>query len=217
MSDARERLAEAGIEIHPDRPLPFLKVDFTSRGQPLAPGAVLKVQQGELETEVELPGIAELFRGDAPAPDLSAAPTEELAILFATLEGAFADFCEATGRQERDREMQRIYRRLRDRPDGSDRNPLFGHLRGALRLYMCQNDLSEAQYDAVLERLIQSVRRWAVGKDSVHYLAAVRQTLAQLAEQMEKAQAEATAAAEDGSGEESPPGGTSDEAPGDEA
>jgi hypothetical protein len=188
MSQTQAAVTPTAIAFHPDLPLPFVKIDLSERGTPLSPGARIQVQQGELEVELELPGILEQLTGEAEAPDFSEGPGEDLALLFATLEGSLADYSQCTGRRERDREIQRIYRRLRDRPDGSDRNPLFGHLRGVFRLYLSVHPLSPAEYQSVLDCLIASVRHWAVGKDSCNYLDQVNQTLDRLLEAQAAAQ-----------------------------
>lgn len=181
MSQAVEALREAGIALDPERPLPFVEVQRNERGQPVVVGETLCVRQGEAQVELALPPVRQLLTGEAPAPDFSEAPEPRFALLFAAVEGAVADYCSETGRRERDREIQRIYRRLRDRPDGKDPNPLYSHLRAALRVILCLTPLSPAEYEAVLDRLATSARRLAVGQDSSHYLRAILETLEKLA------------------------------------
>lgn len=196
MTQSSETPAANEIAYVADRPLPFLKIDFSERGTPLAPGATVQVLQGDLEVEMTLPGVREQLTGDAAAPDFTGQLEERFALLFSSIEGSFADYCQTTGRRERDREVQRLYRRLREYPDGEDRNPLFGHLRGALRLFLWCNPLSPAEYDAVLGRLVDSVRHWAKGKDSCNYLDQVNETLERLMASQEAADAEGEAAPE---------------------
>jgi len=205
MSEPGDPLRGAGIEFRPDRPLPFVLVEVDTRGYPVAPGEQVKVAQGEQETEVSLPGVRDLLAAEAPPapPPPEEGPADPLAayeLLFAALESAVADYCSTTGRRERDREIQRVYRRLRDKPDGRDRNPLFGHLRAVLRVYMALAPVPAEDFEAVLERLVTSVRRMAQGGDSTHYLTKLTSALEELA-----TQAEAEAAGGEGAAEAGPP------------
>ncbi len=113
--------------------------------------------------------ISQLWTGSAIPPDFSVAPTPEYEPFFLLLEATAAEYCDATGRPERDREFERLYRHLRRRPDGVDRNPLFSYLRAAARLYMSLPDVSRAEFEAVADRLRVSARTFCSRLDSTNY------------------------------------------------
>lgn len=195
MADATAALADAGVEFHREKPLPFLEITLNGRGEPVAPGDTVKVVQGETEVEVALPALGDgLTEGGEPL-DLTEGIPEPYDLLFAAIEGAVADFCAVGGSKIRDREVQRIYRRLRDRPVGTDRHPLYGHLQGVLRLFTVLHPLPQKTYESLLDQLVTGVRRTAHGKDSTLYIERIQATLTEL--EKKAAEAEAEGAAED--------------------
>lgn len=196
MPDAAAVLAEAGVEFDRQKPLPFLEIALNARGEPVAPGDRVKVLQGETEVEVDLPALGAGLTEGGEALDLSDGVPEPFDLLFAAIEGAVADFCAVGGHKIRDREVQRIYRRLRDRPEGSDRHPLFGHLQGVLRLFTSLHPVPRITYVSLLEQLVAGVRRTATGKDSSLYIERIRATLAELEKKQAEAEAEGEAGAE---------------------
>jgi hypothetical protein len=113
--------------------------------------------------------ISQLWTGSAVAPDFSFAPPPEYEPFFILIEATAAEFCDATGRPERDREFERLYRLLRRRPDGVDANPLFSYLRAAARLYLSLRDVSRAEFEAVANRLRVSARTFSTRIDSTNY------------------------------------------------
>ncbi|HYH99833.1 hypothetical protein, partial [Hyalangium sp.] len=113
--------------------------------------------------------ISQLWTGSAVAPDFSRAPLPEYEPFFILLEATAAEFCNATGRPQRDREFERLYRHLRRRPDSTDANPLFSYLRAAARLYLSLRDVSRAEFEAVADRLYRSARTFATRIDSTNY------------------------------------------------
>lgn len=178
-------LAAAGIEFDPEKPLPFVQVELDERGRPRPPGDEVVVRQAEAEVTTTLPAIGEALDAAAPPVDFGDGVPPPYNLLFAAIEGAVADFCATAERTERDREIQRIYRRLRDRPDGDDRNPLYAHLRAVLRVFLSLHPTPPATYEAIFEHLLSGVKRLAHGKDSAHYVARIMKTLRQLEEQAE--------------------------------
>ena len=120
-------------------------------------------------TWLSLLPLAQLWTGSAPAPDFSRRPSTEFEPFFILVEATAADFCQARGRAERDREFQRLYRSLRRRPDGVDPNPLFSYLRAAARLYLSLREVSRPQFDAVFDRLHASAKTFASRLDSTNY------------------------------------------------
>ncbi len=192
-ADPAAALNEAGIAFDPNRPLPFVQVVLNDRGEAVAPGEEFVVQQGETEVAVKLPEIRALLTGDQEAPDFQDGVEAPYDLLFAAIEGSVADFCATANRNERDREVQRVYRRLRDRPDGTDRSKFLAHIRAVFKLFLSLEPLSREAYEAVLDQLLVAVRRLAHGKDSANY---VRKILASLAELEAKQIAAAEALAE---------------------
>ena len=205
MADAAATLAEAGVEFHREKPLPFLEVTLSERGEPRAPGDTVKVVQGETEVEVSLPPLDDGLSDGGEALDLTEGIPEPFDILFAAIEGAVADFCATGSSKIRDREVQRIYRRLRDRPAGTDRHPLFGHLQGVLRLFTVLHPIPRKTYESLLDQLVTGVRRTATGKDSTLYIERIQATLADLEQKAAEAEAEAAAAEGESEADAAPP------------
>jgi hypothetical protein len=73
-------------------------------------------------------------------------------------------------------EMERIWSQLRRRPDTTD-STLHSYLRAAARRYMAQNEISQAEYEAVMTRLAKSARTFATPPISRNYVATLRETL----------------------------------------
>lgn len=126
---------------------------------------------------VKLKPISQLFTGSAVPPDLSRTPPPEYQPFFLLLESTAANYCGATGKPETDDELERLYRQLRRRPDGEDKHPLFAYLRGAARLYMSLRDVSQAEFEAVLNRLSQSAKWHSSHVGSTNYYREVLQGL----------------------------------------
>jgi hypothetical protein len=145
-------LGEQGrvVPLDPDLPVPVMDDDGRVVWLPLAP-------------------ISRLWRGSAVAPDFSFAPPPEYEPFFILIEATAAEFCDAIGRPERDREFERLYRLLRRRPDSMDANPLFSYLRAAARLYLSLRDVSRAEFEAVANRLRVSARTFSTGSGSTNY------------------------------------------------
>ena len=72
-------------------------------------------------------------------------------------------------RPETDAEFERLYRLLRRNPDGQDAHPLFSYLQGAVRLYMSLRDVSQAEFEAVVNRLSQSAKWHSTHTGSTNY------------------------------------------------
>ena len=169
--NAIEALEKAGIDpTHPD----LLKVPTVlgEQGRIVTLDHDLPVPvMDELERVVWLPllPISQLWTGSAVAPDFSREPPPEYEPFFILIEATAAEYCDATGRPERDREFHRLYRALRRRPDGVDPNPLFSYLRAAARLYLSLRDVSRDEFEAVAARLCVSARTFASRLDSTNY------------------------------------------------
>jgi hypothetical protein len=118
---------------------------------------------------VPLQPISLLWEGSRLPPDFSFAPPPEYEPFFNLLEATAADYCSALGRPERDKEFERIYQRLRRKPDGEDANPLFSYLQAASRLYLSLCRVSQAEFEAVAGRLRRSARTFALSLLSTNY------------------------------------------------
>ncbi|MDY7225775.1 hypothetical protein [Hyalangium rubrum] len=118
---------------------------------------------------VPLQSISQLWKGSALPPDLSVAPPPEYEPFFLLLEATAAEYCDATGRPERDKEFERLYRLLTRRPDSVDPNPLFSYLQAAARLYLSLREVSRAEFEAVADRLRHSAKTFASRLDSTNY------------------------------------------------
>ncbi|MDC0710815.1 hypothetical protein POL68_20230 [Stigmatella sp. ncwal1] len=118
---------------------------------------------------VPLEPISRLWVGSRVPPDFSFAPPPEYEPFFILLEATAADYCSATGRPERDKEFERLYRHLRRRPDGQDANPLFSYLQAAARLYLSLCDVSQAEFEAVVNRLRRSAKTFSWSLISTNY------------------------------------------------
>ncbi|MFE8601904.1 hypothetical protein [Archangium violaceum] len=118
---------------------------------------------------VPLKPISQLWTGSAVPPDLSRTPPPQYQPFFLLLESTAANYCAAQGRPETDEEFERLFRQLRRRPDGTDVHPLFSYLQGATRLYMSLRDVSQAEFEAVVNRLSQSAKWHATHTGSTNY------------------------------------------------
>ena len=118
---------------------------------------------------VKLKPISQLFTGSAVPPDMSRSPPLEYQPFFLLLESTAANYCAAIGKPETDDELERLYRQLRRRPDGEDKHPLFAYLRGAARLYLSLRDVSQAEFEAVVNRLSQSAKWHSSHVGSTNY------------------------------------------------
>jgi len=157
--------------------LPPLVIVRDDQGKVVAQRDGVHVQVGDSSQTLALRPVRELFTGDRKAPDLSRGPTPELEPLFMLLEYTVVRFCEADGRDQTDQDMEGIYSSLRRRPDGEG-GRLHGYLRAAARLYMSAHDVSQAEYEAVMNRLAKSARTFSTPPISRNYLATLRQTFA---------------------------------------
>ena len=116
-----------------------------------------------------LRSISQLWTGSTIPPDFSVAPPPAYEPFFLLLESTAANYCAATGKPETDDEFERLYRQLRRRPDGTDPHPLFSYLQGAVRLYMSLRDVSQAEFEAVVNRLSQSAKWHSQHVGSTNY------------------------------------------------
>jgi hypothetical protein len=171
--EVSRNLSAAGLNVDMDdrAPLPTIRLDQGS-GDPLPPeqDGLITVRSGNATCQVTLEPIGRLFTGEARAPDLSNSP-EPYETFLAVFELTAANYCAATQRVPTDDEFARLYKLLRNKPDGWDRNPLFGYLQAAAKVYLSLRDVSRHEFRAVVGRLAKSAKTFRLSKRSCNYYA----------------------------------------------
>ncbi|MFP2930451.1 hypothetical protein ACLESO_35685 [Pyxidicoccus sp. 3LG] len=167
-ANAVAELEKAGVAVdQPDRL--YVAVEWEDGKRVLPAGQRVQVRAGEQLTHVTLQPISKLWTGDKQPPSFAKAPPPEYHPFFFLIEATAAGYCRAVRNTETDQEFERLYRHLLRRPDGTDRNPLFSYLQGAARLYMSLRDVSQAEFEAVVERLHQSAKHHQTHVGSINY------------------------------------------------
>ncbi|MGC4122225.1 MAG: hypothetical protein QM765_48115 [Myxococcales bacterium] len=169
-SQVISELEKAGLD--PKLEKRFLTVPVTVdevTGKPKPVGKDVLLLNGEQPVPVALKSVSELFTGNKQPPSFASGPTKEYVNFFAMVEFTALEYLHAAG-LERDEEFVRIYNLLRRRPDGTDANPLFSYLQAAARLYMSLFDISQAEYEAVFNRLTRSAKGQMEDAASTHYI-----------------------------------------------
>ncbi len=161
------KLKQSGLEPDANR----LSVGIPRAGDPLAqeeaPGML--VTDGRAHSVITTKPLSQLFVGSQQPPSLREVPPEEYRPFFHAVERAAANACLERGRPEADAEFERLYRLLRRCPDGVDKNPLFGCLQRAAQLYLSLNDVSQSEFEAVMDRLSKSARIFSTHPGSTNY------------------------------------------------
>lgn len=171
-----EKLKGAGLKVEQPEML-RVAIQRDENKKVVNPRDDVAVMGNEGMVLLKLKPISQLFTGSAVPPDMSRAPPLEYQPFFLLLESTAANYCAAIGKPETDDELERLYRQLRRRPDGEDKHPLFAYLRGAARLYMSLRDVSQAEFEAVLNRLSQSAKWHSSHVGSTNYYREVLQGL----------------------------------------
>ncbi|WP_342378544.1 hypothetical protein NVS55_04070 [Myxococcus stipitatus] len=167
-ANAVAELEKAGVKVDaPDRL--FVAVEWDENQRVIPVGARAQVRAGEQLAHVHLQPISKLWTGDTKPPSFAKTPPLEYHPFFILIEATAAGYCRAVRNTETDQEFERLYRHLVRRPDGTDRNPLFSYLQGAVRLYMSLRDVSQAEFEAVVLRLHQSARHHQTHVGSINY------------------------------------------------
>jgi hypothetical protein len=138
-------------------------------GKPKPVGQEVLLLNGEQPVQVALKSASALFTGSKVPPSFAKGPTQDYLPFFATIEYTALEYLHAAG-MERDEEFARIFNLIRRRPDGSDENPLFSYLLGAARLYMSLFDVSQAEFEAVFNRLTRSAKGYMENGASTNYI-----------------------------------------------
>jgi hypothetical protein len=144
-----------------------VQVDEQKQLQP--PPATLCVKMGGHAVDVTLAPISKLFAGSKVPPSFSDGPPESYKNFYRLVEKTVVRCCQMTGQIERDVELERLYRQLRRRPDGKDANPIFAWAQAACRLYMSLNATSQAEFEAIVDRLSIVARHFSSGSTSRNY------------------------------------------------
>jgi hypothetical protein len=166
--EAVEKLQRAGLKVEQPELLrvPIQRDEnkkvVTLRGE-------VPVMGNEGMVLVKLQPISKLWTGSAVPPDLSRTPPPRYQPFLLLLESTAANYCAAIGKPETDDEFERLYRQLRRRPDGDDPHPLFSYLQGTVRLYLSLRDVSQAEFEAVVNRLSQSAKWHSTHVGSTNY------------------------------------------------
>jgi hypothetical protein len=122
------------------------------------------------------PKLAELFRGNHPAPVLGDHPDDEHTPIFSFIELPLLKLGKALG-DPTDQQMEEIYATLRRRPDGRSLGFLHDALWQVCALLLAMRPLSQAEFEAYVNRLERSTRHMQMGPVSRNYLGVLRQTL----------------------------------------
>jgi hypothetical protein len=166
--EAVEKLQRAGLKVEQPELL-RVAIQRDEKKQVVRLRGEVPVMGNEGLMMVTLQPISKLWTGSAVPPDLSRTPPPHYQPFFLLLESTAANYCAATGKPETDDEFERLFRQLRRRPDGDDAHPLYSYLQGAVRLYMSLRDVSQAEFEAVVNRLSQSAKWHSTHVGSTHY------------------------------------------------
>ncbi len=168
-----ESLAELLPTPSPVDRLPRLVPD-AARRQVLSPEQAKDRRWIVLETGSEAfiwqaPELSTLFRGSIVPPSLERYPKAYVP-LFAHIEEQV--FYQATELNAgRDDEFREIYSNLRRLPDGKSATALHAGIWQILALTLASTPISQAQFEAVVQRIAQSARSHSMGPSSRNYLA----------------------------------------------
>ncbi|HEY0454799.1 MAG TPA: hypothetical protein VGE41_00380 [Verrucomicrobiae bacterium] len=158
----------------------YLHVDIPDDlGYPLKPHfpdrSVIKILWGKEARVWKVDSLRSLFRGDKRPPllgDIPHAYLIELLILEThAMESAYLLHT------SRDSQMKEIYSALRRRPDGKSLGVIHDYMWQAAALLLGTNPLSQAEFEAILERLERSCRTFEMGPSSTNYIATLEGTL----------------------------------------
>jgi len=174
--DVVSKLQAAGIELSSPNRAAYVRVERDERSAVVSLRDTVTVSDGRQEAVLTLRPLAESFVGSRVPPGFADGPTPHYVPFFMFLERTVVEYCRAARRPERDEELDRIFRQLRRRPDGQDKNPLFAYLRAAACVYVGAVDTSRAEFEAVLQRLSRSASRFGTNSTSTNYVATIADT-----------------------------------------
>ncbi len=147
-----------------------------------APGQVqvrdrtlVPVTDGESVVFWSVPSLTSLFRGDAKPPAEMKQYPEEYVPYFYFIEKHVLLLGQTKG-DRTDQEMEETFTALRRRPDGRSLGPTHDYLWQVAALLLGIYLLSEEQYTAIMSRLEQSVRAFALRPVSRFYADYLKRT-----------------------------------------
>ena len=166
-----ETLQQAGIrtDFGPDASVLRIGIRVDEDGRALPITDEIFVTDGKHDAFVTPKAITELFEGSVKPPRFTPAPPPEYQWHFYLIEQTAAEYCSITGVKVRDKEFEDLYGHLRRRPDGWHDDPLFSYLQAGARLVLSLFDVSEAEYEAVVKRLMHAARTFSLGATSMNY------------------------------------------------
>lgn len=172
-------LEASGIAVDPRRELVYvgIELDEDERLLPIGEEVAVLGRRNLLDRAlgrdklamVAMKPITQLFSGQRTPPSFRDGPTPEYMPFFATIERAVAQAASVLDPPPTDQELERLYRKLKRHPDGTDAAPLFSCMQAAARAYMSVAEVSRADFEAVIARLAQSARTFSVGHASHNY------------------------------------------------
>lgn len=170
-----DALHAAGVETSLRNELRTIPIGIDSKKNPVILGddVPIAVPDGGV-IAVRLKPISALFTGTTVPPSFADGPTDEYSNFFMLIEQTAANYCVTTKRVERDTEFESLYNHLRRRPDGRHVNPLFSYLQAAARLYMSLHDVSQAEFEGVIDRLRRSAKHFAMNATTSNYYHLIR-------------------------------------------
>ena len=154
-------------------------VEKPEANRPLVPAlhdrGLISLSDGKEDWSWETNSLRALFRGDKQAPVLGDYP-EAYNECFLLLDLHVLEISAFFG-DRRDAEMREIYSALRRRPDGRSLGFVHDYMWQAAALVLGTRPLSQAEFEAIMERLERSCRTFEQGPTSKNYIAALKATL----------------------------------------
>lgn len=174
-SFAIRQLQDLGVDTNLRDDIPAIPIGVDNKKHPVVLADLVPVAgPGDKVVSIRLKNISALFTGDKVPPSFADGPTDEYVEFFMLIEQTAANYCVTTKRIERDTEFESLYNHLRRRPEGRHSNPLFSYLQAAVRLYMSLHDTSQAEFEAVVDRLRRSAKKFAMGATTANYYHVIR-------------------------------------------
>jgi hypothetical protein len=125
----------------------------------------------------EVESLLGLFRGNKQPPVLGDYP-EAYNDCFIIMDLHALEFSNFLGNR-RDAEMKEIYSTLRRRPDGKSMGLIHDYMWQAAALVLGTHLLSQAEFEAIMERLERSCRTFEMGPTSQNYVITLKETFGQ--------------------------------------
>jgi hypothetical protein len=157
----------------PTDSLPMVALPAKKQMLPAAEGRLASRQLvglhvGERFIVWNAPELTALFRGSVLPPSLEQYPATYV-MIFAHIESQVL-MVASSGLAGTDDQYREFYANFRRRPDGRCTSPLHEALWQILALTLASTPLSRDQFDAIVQRLSQSARRFSMGPSSRNYL-----------------------------------------------